>query len=427
MTKTELLELIKNGESSGVEFKRDDFRPEQLAKEIVALANFQGGVILLGVEDDGTITGIQREHLEEWVMDTVFGRYVHPMILPFFETVQMDDGHRVAVISLTQGTAKPYVVRDKDREEIYVRAGSTSRKASREQQARLFALGGMLHAELLPVSGTGLQDLDLERLRDYLAQVLNDPEVPADPAAWTKRLVGLGFMTERPGGEPVSTIAGALLFGRRPRWALGQAGVRWMAFPGDTMDYAASDDHILDEPLVGLWRTRDGSRVLERGGLLESLMERMRPFVSAESTELADGVRRERRWHYPPAALREALVNALAHRDWTRIEDVEVVAYADRLEVRSPGALQNSMTVEKMLAGQRSPRNPLIVDVLRDYGYVDARGMGVRSKIVPLLRQHNGVDPEFEATEDYLLVRFWRDAAAREQALSRATDHTGEG
>ena len=62
---------------------------------------------------------------------------------------------RVAVVSVTQGTAKPYVVRHKDREEIYVRVGSTSRKASREQQARLFALGGMLHAELLPVSGTG--------------------------------------------------------------------------------------------------------------------------------------------------------------------------------------------------------------------------------------------------------------------------------
>ena len=61
MTKTELFELIANGEGSGVEFKRDDVRPEQLAKEIVALANFQGGIILLGVEDDGTIAGIQRE------------------------------------------------------------------------------------------------------------------------------------------------------------------------------------------------------------------------------------------------------------------------------------------------------------------------------------------------------------------------------
>jgi ATP-dependent DNA helicase RecG len=363
-----------------------------------------------------TITGVQRQNLEEWVMDTVFGRYVHPMILPFFETVQVDDQRRVAVVSLTQGTAKPYVVRHRDREEIYVRAGSTSRKASREQQARLFALGGMLHPELLPVSGTGVADLDLERLHDYLGQLLNDPEIPGDAGAWVKRLSALGFMTERTGGDPVCTIAGVVLFGRRPRWALRQAGVRWMAFEGDSMDYAAADDAVLDEPLVGLWRNREGSRILERGGLLEGLLERMRPFVSVESAKLTDGLRRERRWHYPVAALREALVNALAHRDWTRIEDVEVVSYADRLEVKSPGALQNSMTVEKMLAGQRSPRNPLIVDVLRDYGYVDARGMGVRTKIVPLLLKQNGVAPEFEATDDYLIVRMFRGVATEDNA-----------
>lgn len=64
MLKSELLEIIANGENSGVEFKRDDLRPEQLAKEIVALLNFQGGKLLLGVEDDGTISGIQRGDLE---------------------------------------------------------------------------------------------------------------------------------------------------------------------------------------------------------------------------------------------------------------------------------------------------------------------------------------------------------------------------
>ena len=98
------------------------------------------------------------------------------------------------------------------------------------------------------------------------------------------------------------------------------------------------------------------------------------------------------------------MVNALAHRDWTRYEEIEVVRYVDRVEVLSPGALPNSMTVEKMVAGQRSRRNPLIVEVLRDYGYADARGMGVRRKIIPLLREHNGTEPEFEATEDHLRV-----------------------
>ena len=168
MYKVELLQIIAHGENSGVEFKRDDLRPEQLAREIVALANLEGGKLLLGVEDDGSISGVQRADLETWVMDTVFGRYVHPLILPYYEEVALDDGKRVAVISITQGAYKPYVVRHNDREDVYVRVGSTSRRATREQQARLFESGGLLHAEMLPVSGSGFGDLDPARLADYL-------------------------------------------------------------------------------------------------------------------------------------------------------------------------------------------------------------------------------------------------------------------
>ena len=174
MKRSELLELIAGGENSGVEFKRDDLCPEQLAREVVALANFQGGRVLLGVEDDGSITGIQRDDLERWVMDSVFGRVVHPMILPFYEEVPIDDVCRVAVITIMQGATKPYVVRYRGREDIYIRIGSTSRLASREQQARLFAAGGLIHTELLPVSGSGLSDLSRERLADYLTAIVGD-------------------------------------------------------------------------------------------------------------------------------------------------------------------------------------------------------------------------------------------------------------
>ena len=122
-------------------------------------------------------------------------------------------------------------------------------------------------------------------------------------------------------------------------------------------------------------------------------------------------MRRQRRWHYPLEAVREAVVNAVTHRDWTRYEEIEVARYVDRVEILSPGALQNSMTVQKMMAGRRSPRNLLISDVMRDYGYADARGMGVRNKIVPLLRECNGVAPEFDANEDHLRLTMRRAAA----------------
>lgn len=405
MLKSELLEIIANRENSGVEFNRDDLRPEQLAKEVVALANFQGGKLLLGVEDDGTISGIQHPNLKAWVMDTVFGRYVHPLILPFYEEVEFDDSKRVAVISLTQGTAKPYVVRNNDREDIYIRVGSTSRLATREQQARLFESGGMLHAEILAVSGSSFDDLDKARLGDYLVNFAGDQELPQSVEDWERRLSGLGLMVVRPDNPATCTIAGLVLFGRSPRRCLRYAGVRWMSFAGETKDYQAQDDTVLDGPLVALWQGRPGAgRSILEDGLLERLIDRMRPFISIEGSAITEGLRRESNDRYALDAVREALLNSLVHRDWTRSIEVEVVNYSDRLEVTSPGALQNSMTIEKMLAGQRSPRNSIIVEIMRDYGYVDARGMGVRRKIVPLTRDYSGKDAKFELTDDYLRV-----------------------
>jgi len=233
MNKGELLEAIINGENSRTEFARDDLRCDRLAKIGVALANLQGGRILLGVDDDGTISGMHRSDLERWVMDTVFGRYVHPMIIPFYEEVPVDDRHRVAVITISQGATKPCVVRSQGREDIYIRVGSTSRLATREQQARLYALGGMLHAELLPVSGSGLADLSLDRLKDYLSTIVGDKILPTSDEEWRDRLCGLGFMVEREDGPAVCTIAGLVLFGHAPRRLLHQAGVRWMACEGE--------------------------------------------------------------------------------------------------------------------------------------------------------------------------------------------------
>lgn len=409
MRQDELLELLANGESSGVEFKRDDIRPEQLAREVVALANFQGGRILLGVEDDGSVSGIQREGLEEWVMN-VFRDKIHPMMLPFYEEVQLQDGKRVAVISFTQGISKPYVLRHTGREDIYLRVGSTSQLATREQQARLYALGGMLHTEVMPVPGTSIEALDQAKLQNYIQTVINDPDVPQTPADWQERLLGLGFLVQASTGEVMCTIAGLVLFGIKPRRYLRQAGIRVMVFDGEEKTYQARLDETLDIALLGrIQYEKSGGRTIIEDGLVEKLLSVLRPFIFYESDVLdANSLRRDRGWMYPLNALRELVINACAHRDWTRFVDIEVGVYANRLEIISPGALQNSMTVEKMKAGQRSPRNPIIVEILRDYGYVDARGMGIRTKVIPQMREFNGTEPTFEATEDYLKTTLWR-------------------
>jgi ATP-dependent DNA helicase RecG len=411
MLKSELLEIITNGENSGVEFKRDDIRPEQLAKEIVALANLQGGRILLGVEDNGDISGLKRNDAQDWILN-VFRDKVHPQIIPFYEEISIKEDCKVGVITISMGIEKPYVVRNNKREEVYIRMGNRSELASREQHMRLMESGGFLHAEVLPVSGTSLSTLDMNKLDYYLRTIIKDPEIPNSDAEWKERLIGLGLMAQNELGNVLCSVAGLVCFGIKPRHLLRSSGLRVMSFKGNDKEYQAQLDIVLDAPLIGRWQlTESGGKLLVDDGLIEKFISAISPFISEEAAKIDEHWRREKTWFYPLEAVRETVTNALAHRDWTRSVDIEVTNYSDRLEVISPGRLQNSMTIAKMIAGRRSPRNVLIADVLRDYNYIDARGMGVRTKVIPLMRQFNQIDPLFEATDDYLKVTLPRKKA----------------
>lgn len=323
------------------------------------------------------------------------------MILPYYEEVLMGDGKIVAVITIGQEVSKPYVVRANDRETAYVRIGSVSRPATREQLLMLGSASGVVHSEIMPVHRSNFDSLDQARLENYLRDILKDPEVPESRAAWMTRLKALGLMVDGVTEEPVCTIAGLILFGIKPRQFLKQAGLRLMFFDALDKIYQAQMDKVLDAPLVGRFQVGKTGKNLIDAGLIEKSLELMEPFITREPNEIDENFRRERKWLYPFEAIRELLINALAHRDWTRFVDVEIAGYQDRLEITSPGALPNAMTVEKMLAGQRSARNTILVEVLRDYGYVDARGMGVRTKVVPLITEFTGAAPKFEATDDF--------------------------
>jgi len=122
-----------------------------------------------------------------------------------------------------------------------------------------------------------------------------------------------------------------------------------------------------------------------------------------------EGGRRSERWDYPVDAVREAVVNAVAHRDYTiTVTDIELSIYSNRIELISPGRLPNTVTVEKMRAGYRASRNELIKEILRDYRYVEATGLGVPRKIIQGMRQHNGTDPDLIEEEDRFTVRLWK-------------------
>lgn len=257
MTKTELIELIRNGENSGVEFKRDTIDNRALAKELVAFTNLQGGRLLLGVENDGSILGITRDNLEEWIM-TACRDKVRPELIPYFEIHRdVEPQKDVAIVQVERGWAVHHVWHNNHRS-YYIRVGSQSREASQEELERLFQQRGAFRLEIRPISGSSMVDLDRRRLRDYFARV-RQQEIPPDEdeAAWRMLLVNTEILTEDVRKSP-GTVAGLLLFGRNPNRFLPHAGMDAVAYPGLEKDYAAKERSPLRGPMVPLYNSEGG-------------------------------------------------------------------------------------------------------------------------------------------------------------------------
>lgn len=169
------------------------------------------------------------------------------------------------------------------------------------------------------------------------------------------------------------------------------AGIDATAFSGVNKDYAARERNALRGPMTPLLNS--GGEIVE-AGLVEQALAFVQRNISIIGRLEAGGARREEIPAYPREAVREALVNALVHRDYLLSStDIELSIYEDRLEIISPGRLPNGITPARMLAGCRAARNQLIKDVMRDYRYLEHSGMGVPRKIVKCMKEHNGTEP----------------------------------
>lgn len=397
-TRTELFDIIRNGESSGVEFKRDVLENKDLAKELVAFSNVSGGMVLLGVDDDGSVPGITRPDLEEWVMTTCRDK-IRPAIIPFFETIRgVETEKDVAIVRVTRGF-DVHCLWHNQSSKYFIRVGTQCREASQEELRRLFQQRGSIRAELQPVSGATLVDLDRRRLRDYFSHV-RQQSVPSDEneAEWQSLLINTEIMID----EGVA-VGGMLLFGKTPNRFLPHAGIDAIAFPGTQKDYAARERAGLRGPMVPLL---GGDDTLVENGLVEQALEFVRR--NTPVTTVIDNGRRIEKPAYPPEVLREAVVNALVHRDYLLTStDIELAVYSDRLEIISPGRLPNGITPDRMRAGCRASRNQLLKDVMRDYRYMEHMGMGVPRKIILGMRAHNGSEPMLvEDGENFILRCF---------------------
>jgi len=351
--------------------------------------------------------------------------HLRPAAIPFWETLELGDGKLVGVVGLpADAPDKPYKAKRGTAWVTQIRVGTTSRDATDDEEARLYMQSGRLPYDRKPVPGTTLDDLDLRRLTNYFRDVRRQacPEA-VDREGWERLLVNTEVMFED-GAHRITSVAGLMLFGPQPKKYMPQSGISAVAYPGKEKDYEAHARQSIQGPLVSLFGPDDGiggsypmlprtfseSGTASETGVIEQALDFVRRNIALAATIDAGG-RRQERWDYPLETVREAIVNAVAHRDYTiGVMDIEISIYADRLEVVSPGRLPNTVTVDKMRAGYRASRNELIKEVLRDYRYIEATGLGVPRKIVEGMRAHNGTDPDLIEDDDRFIVRLWKES-----------------
>ena len=318
----------------------------------------------------------------------------------------MECGKKVGVIELASDSqGKPHKARSGSAWVTFSRVGSTSRESTREEEYWLYQAAGLIRYEVKAVPGTGFASLDLDLIENYFRDVLKrSAPAQTDLDNWRQLLLNSDLLVSAR-GDIEASVSGLLLFGDNPNRRLPQAGVTAVAFPGSEKEYNTVDEEQIRGPLA--------SRVSNRGTVVEKgVIDRTVDFVKRNMGSVAwiDGGRRRRKPAYAVDAVREAVVNAVVHRDYA-VEgtDIEVSLYGDRLEVISPGRLPSGVTVAKMKEGVvRVARNKLLKEILRDYGYIEHNGMGVRNRIIESTRRHNGTDPDFKEEENRLLVRIWK-------------------
>ncbi len=382
-TPEKIREAIENGENSFVEFEEFPLKPDAFAKELTAFCNFKGGALLLGVSDAGELPGIEREDIEEWVMNVV-STLIEPTIIPTFQKVRIDK-KTVVVVESDSGLAKPYAVRKGEKRSYYIRVGSTCRLADRDQLRRLFQSSDLFHGETLPVTRSSFDDVELLTLKKYFHEYRGfDVPMLDQQEQWIELLINNEYMIETELENKVLTIAGCLLFAENPKRFLPQAGVSGAVYRGLEKDYDTLERIEINDP------------VHPRGLIRECILFFQR-HLSRE--DVADDMQRKRTWEIPRDVLRETLLNAVAHRDYTAMSNIEISIFKDRVEVVSPGGLSNTVTVERMKAGCRVTRNQIITQTLKDYKLIEHMGMGVRNKMIRGMRDHNETEPEFIVDE----------------------------
>lgn len=379
MKKTELLKQIGSGESEAVEFK-EKFDKEAL-ETVCAFANTGGGVIFLGVDDRGKIKGITlgKNTINEW-LNQIKQSFSASLVTSIqTETI---DGKTVVSIEIQENSVKP--VNFKGR--YFKRTGNSNRQMSSEEISQFYLASIGKSWDAFPEEEASLEELDLEKVKLFTklanenrGRKLSQAEDPLEILRKLRLII-----------DSKPTKAAILLFGKDPQRFHLQAKIKAGRFKTETT--------IIDS------RDIAGNII----GQVEEAMEFIEKNIKVEF-KITGRPRRKEIWEYPLDALREAIINAVCHRDYADSAETQIRIYDDHILIWNPGKLPQDLTVEMLKKVHQSrPRNKLIASIFYDIGFIEQWGSGTL-RIIDEFQKSGLPQPEFEEKAGMFSITFRKD------------------
>ncbi|MDR1481495.1 MAG: putative DNA binding domain-containing protein [Synergistaceae bacterium] len=365
METLELLEILERGEDSRRQFKKNVTNADALASDMIAFSNGDGGKILIGVNDDGTIAGLSSDDVRRLnqLISNAASQGVRPAINPVTENVMTDRGLIVSV-DVSSGLNRPY----QDKNGVFwVKCGSDRRRAtSREEIQRLFQSSGLVHADATPVPGTTVADLDADYFQEFFQRRFGEPLEKQD-VSMPDILRNMNLLK-----DDCLNVCCVLLFARAPQYRLPAFIVKAGAFDSTDLSTAKYED---SRDLVGK---------------LADVFQQTVSFIvfNLHHVQGEQGINSLGLPEIPSESIEELVANALIHRDYFISAPVRIFIFQDRVEIISPGCLPNNLTVENIKAGNSNARNPVLASFANHL--IPYRGYG--SGIIRALAKYPHID-----------------------------------
>ncbi len=378
-------------EGQTVERKQSLGEWSAIVETCAAFATAQGGQVYVGVKDDGTVLGVQigKGTLED--LANKIAQNTSPRLVPSITTHQVE-GRTVIVIEVQGNRAKPVYAFDRP----LSRSGRTNQRLSVPEAAELYFSSRGQTWDETPLPEATLQDIDAQRVRRFLERAKAERQWNVDAGTSVEQaLRQLNLLRDE---KP--TVAAVLLFGENPQRFLLQAKFRCARFKGDdTVDFL--DMKVME------------STVIDQ---VEEAMAFVRRHISMAVT-IEEKLERTERWEYPLDAIREAITNAVCHRDYASSSNVQVRIFDHSLEVWNPGELPPGLTVDDLRRTHESkPRNKLVAEAFFLIKYIEQFGTGT-GRMIEDCRQHDVPEPQFESRANTFRIAFQKLVSLPERLM----------